>query len=79
MCRNWLGGPNLQCLVAPGSSAEQYLCSPTQYFHNCDDYCYSSKSWQQSCNLSTCCAIKRDHSHASTMYAIVPILNGGTP
>ena len=56
MCRNWAGGPNLQCLVAPSGSIQQCLCTPTQYFDYCADYCFSAKAWQQPCNSSTCYA-----------------------
>lgn len=57
MCRNWASGPNLQCLTPPsGGSIKQCLCNATAYFDYCNDQCYSSRSWQQSCNVSSCYA-----------------------
>ena len=55
MCRNWVSGPNLQCLTPPsGGSTQQCLCTTTQYFDYCADYCNTAKGYQQACNTSSC-------------------------
>ncbi len=56
MCRNWVSGPNLQCIVPYGGSIQQCECNSSQYFDYCADYCYPVKSWLQTCNSSSCYA-----------------------
>jgi hypothetical protein len=81
MCRNWVFGPNLQCLISYGGSIQQCVCNSTQYFDYGADYCYTAKSWQQPCNSSHVmqhqCVIKRDHFHVLMVYVIVQVLSGG--
>ena len=75
MCRNWAGGPNLQCLVAPGGSVQQCLCTPAQYFDYCADVCYTARSWQQSCNTSTCYATNNMCDQSRSLTCINNICN----